>query len=251
MQGILDRSRCRQTALRATSVGRYYDPQTAQFLSVDPLASITGTPYSYAGDNPLNGTDPLGLDCRNTDSCPPSTSYSQENGYSPSQGHMDNADPTPQNETISSGTSTTSGTTSSSDAGTESKVMTASPSSSLTPQQVWVWKVCAPGVSEQQFTIWAYSGGASTSQCQADQALNEYVGVNPPAPTATDPLSGWISYQVSGRGIAGHLIGLSFKLTCGAFATAASEGDLATSSAAICNGLGQGIQYGWKKVSGG
>jgi len=61
MQGILDRSRCRQTGLRATSVGRYYDPNTAQFLSVDPLVNITGSPYSFAGDNPLDGTDPTGL----------------------------------------------------------------------------------------------------------------------------------------------------------------------------------------------
>ena len=91
MQGILDRSRCRQTALRATSVGRYYDPATAQFMSVDPLVKVTGAPYSFAGDNPLNGTDPTGLDCRNTDSCPPTTSYTQQNGYSPSPGHSDNA----------------------------------------------------------------------------------------------------------------------------------------------------------------
>jgi hypothetical protein len=33
---------------------RTYDPATAQFLSVDPFESITGEPYSYVGDNPLN-----------------------------------------------------------------------------------------------------------------------------------------------------------------------------------------------------
>ncbi len=40
---------------------RVYDPATAQFLSVDPLKAITGEPYSYAGDNPINYSDPTGL----------------------------------------------------------------------------------------------------------------------------------------------------------------------------------------------
>jgi RHS repeat-associated protein len=40
---------------------RNYDPATGQFLSVDPLAPITGAPYNYAGDNPLNESDPTGL----------------------------------------------------------------------------------------------------------------------------------------------------------------------------------------------
>jgi RHS repeat-associated protein len=40
---------------------RVYDPTTAQFLSSDPLKAITGEPYSYAGDNPLNASDPTGL----------------------------------------------------------------------------------------------------------------------------------------------------------------------------------------------
>jgi RHS repeat-associated protein len=40
---------------------RYYDPSVEQFLSVDPLASVTGEPYSYTGDAPLDGVDPLGL----------------------------------------------------------------------------------------------------------------------------------------------------------------------------------------------
>ncbi|HTU80235.1 MAG TPA: RHS repeat-associated core domain-containing protein, partial [Solirubrobacteraceae bacterium] len=40
---------------------REYDPNTAQFLSRDPLTPITGEPYSYAEDNPLNETDPTGL----------------------------------------------------------------------------------------------------------------------------------------------------------------------------------------------
>ena len=40
---------------------RVYDPATAQFLTRDPLAAISGEPYSYAGDNPVNESDPTGL----------------------------------------------------------------------------------------------------------------------------------------------------------------------------------------------
>jgi RHS repeat-associated protein len=40
---------------------RYYDPATAQFLSRDPLADLTRSPYGYVEDNPLNAADPTGL----------------------------------------------------------------------------------------------------------------------------------------------------------------------------------------------
>jgi RHS repeat-associated protein len=40
---------------------RYYDPATAQFTTRDPLQALTGASYSYVGNNPLNGVDPLGL----------------------------------------------------------------------------------------------------------------------------------------------------------------------------------------------
>jgi RHS repeat-associated protein len=40
---------------------RYYDPQTAQFISRDTLTSTTRQPYSYVFDNPLNRTDDTGL----------------------------------------------------------------------------------------------------------------------------------------------------------------------------------------------
>lgn len=40
---------------------RYFDPTTAQFLSVDPLVSATGDPYGYTVGNPLQFADPLGL----------------------------------------------------------------------------------------------------------------------------------------------------------------------------------------------
>ena len=40
---------------------RVYDPTTAQFLSVDPLAPETGESYVYAGANPIASGDPSGL----------------------------------------------------------------------------------------------------------------------------------------------------------------------------------------------
>lgn len=51
------------TATRAIGgrVGRYYDPATDQFLSVDPDLAETGQPYAFTADDPLNSTDPLGL----------------------------------------------------------------------------------------------------------------------------------------------------------------------------------------------
>ncbi len=41
---------------------RTYDPNTAQFPTVDPALQTTGEPYSYTRDNPLNRADPTGLD---------------------------------------------------------------------------------------------------------------------------------------------------------------------------------------------
>jgi len=40
---------------------RYYDPQTGQFVTQDPLHAITEEPYAYTADDPVNGTDPSGL----------------------------------------------------------------------------------------------------------------------------------------------------------------------------------------------
>ncbi|HEX7245417.1 MAG TPA: RHS repeat-associated core domain-containing protein [Solirubrobacterales bacterium] len=39
---------------------RTYDPETAQFMSVDPLVAGTGAPYFYAGNSPTNRNDPKG-----------------------------------------------------------------------------------------------------------------------------------------------------------------------------------------------
>lgn len=40
---------------------RWYDPETGQFLTRDPIEAITQDPYGYAGNNPINATDPTGL----------------------------------------------------------------------------------------------------------------------------------------------------------------------------------------------
>lgn len=39
---------------------RFYDPATAQFMTVDPLVEGTRGPYFYAGGNPLSYYDPIG-----------------------------------------------------------------------------------------------------------------------------------------------------------------------------------------------
>ncbi len=54
---------CSRHRTRGHLINRYYDPTTAQFLSIDPLAAMTGQPYQYAGDDPVNASDPSGL-CR-------------------------------------------------------------------------------------------------------------------------------------------------------------------------------------------
>ncbi len=42
-------------------INRYYDPQTGQFTSVDPLVAQTLQPYAYAGGDPVSSSDPTGL----------------------------------------------------------------------------------------------------------------------------------------------------------------------------------------------
>jgi RHS repeat-associated protein len=40
---------------------RYYDPVTGQFLSRDPAAALTRSPYGYVAGDPVNAADPGGL----------------------------------------------------------------------------------------------------------------------------------------------------------------------------------------------
>jgi RHS repeat-associated protein len=40
---------------------RYYDPKRSFWLSVDPLAEITLSPYAYVWNDPVNFTDPTGM----------------------------------------------------------------------------------------------------------------------------------------------------------------------------------------------
>ena len=41
---------------------RYHDPTLGNFISVDPLVTTTGQPYTYGNANPINYSDPTGLD---------------------------------------------------------------------------------------------------------------------------------------------------------------------------------------------
>jgi hypothetical protein len=54
-------SLCGPNALGKYNIlARYYDPATAQFLTVDPDLAKTLSPYGYAGGDPLNAADPTG-----------------------------------------------------------------------------------------------------------------------------------------------------------------------------------------------
>lgn len=44
---------------------RYYDPRTAEFLTVDPAAAATLSAYGYSQGNPVNASDPSGQACVN------------------------------------------------------------------------------------------------------------------------------------------------------------------------------------------
>ena len=50
-------------ALEVSFENDNYDPTTAQFISNDPKAAATRSPYGYVGNSPLNGTDPSGELC--------------------------------------------------------------------------------------------------------------------------------------------------------------------------------------------
>ena len=60
---------------------RYYDPRSAQFLSVDPALLSTAQPYALDGGNSLNMVDPLGLylGCPSREACGAGSGW-RENG---------------------------------------------------------------------------------------------------------------------------------------------------------------------------
>jgi RHS repeat-associated protein len=61
---------------------RYYDPTTGQFLTQDPMAAATRSPYGYASYDPVDGTDPSGLDdCGWNVYCTMSNAWNQMCGY--------------------------------------------------------------------------------------------------------------------------------------------------------------------------
>jgi hypothetical protein len=62
------------------SVGRYYDPETGQFLSVDPKIEQTLEAFIYVGDDPVNAIDPNGLGCGWNPFCYIGSAYNAING---------------------------------------------------------------------------------------------------------------------------------------------------------------------------
>ncbi|MGC2168341.1 MAG: hypothetical protein WA580_04485 [Acidimicrobiales bacterium] len=44
-----------------SAINRYYDTSTGNFFTVDPDVNETGQVYAYAGDDPVDATDPRGL----------------------------------------------------------------------------------------------------------------------------------------------------------------------------------------------
>jgi len=60
---------------------RHYDPSVGVFVSVDPLVTMTGQPYIYAGGNPVSYSDPSGLE-----RCPTTGCNVDEHGRSGSRG---------------------------------------------------------------------------------------------------------------------------------------------------------------------
>lgn len=55
---------------RERRVNRYYDPNSEQFVSVDPEVMATGQPYVFVGGDPVNFSDPKGdLVCETGGTC--------------------------------------------------------------------------------------------------------------------------------------------------------------------------------------
>lgn len=70
-------------------IGRYYDPGTGQFLSVDPVVEQTQAAFEYAGDDPVNASDPSGLFVANQCEAPGTIATCNKGGRNPLAPLMD------------------------------------------------------------------------------------------------------------------------------------------------------------------
>ena len=72
LMGFAGQQRMRANTQLIYLRARTYDPVTAQFLSPDPLAAVSGETSRYAAANPVNAIDPSGLYSYSDDCpCPP------------------------------------------------------------------------------------------------------------------------------------------------------------------------------------
>ncbi|HYJ21278.1 MAG TPA: DUF6531 domain-containing protein [Solirubrobacterales bacterium] len=74
---------------------RIYDPATAQFLTPDPLAAVSGETYAYAAANPVNLTDASGLIPMGCN-CPPPPCPPGQQSPAPPTGNQDDPFSGPQ-----------------------------------------------------------------------------------------------------------------------------------------------------------
>jgi RHS repeat-associated protein len=58
-----------------STINRYYDPSTDQFLSIDPDVATTDQPYVFTNDDPLNAEDPMGLCIASRTGCETAQAY--------------------------------------------------------------------------------------------------------------------------------------------------------------------------------
>lgn len=53
--------------MKRREIARYYDPSTAQFLTVDPMVAVSLSPYGYGAGDPVNMSEQYGLLTAQTD----------------------------------------------------------------------------------------------------------------------------------------------------------------------------------------
>ncbi|WP_307783110.1 polymorphic toxin-type HINT domain-containing protein [Streptomyces sp. MBT53] len=105
------------TATGLTDIGaREYDPTLGRFISLDPLFEATSPQelngYSYAGDNPVTGSDPTGLYCDGCSTNNPDSAWSPSKHNGPgctTEGCYDKHGKKTGGTAKASGTATTTG----------------------------------------------------------------------------------------------------------------------------------------------